>query len=91
MKTFTVNRFDDGEGSRCVLARLGRTKLHVTFITENGIEHRALSKTKSTELKPLPFKGGEYPVQRLVKRFAAIGRARGITEAAKAELSAARN
>lgn len=91
MNDMTANRFHDGEGYRCVLARIGRSKLHITYISDLGVEHRALGMLESLRLEPLPHRGGLYPVDRMVRRFAAIGRARGITEAAKAELSRARS
>jgi hypothetical protein len=94
---------DDDGGTRCALVRRGRTRLHITFISDAGIEHRSLPLDSERYLKPLPDlitvcdgPNGQYdrvtpyPIARLVKRFAAIGRERGITEAAKAELALAR-
>jgi hypothetical protein len=94
-KTFRTCRFHNGDQFVCVLAREGRTRLHITYIASSGIEHRSIPKTDSLYLQPLPHPDGRmipkgYPIQRMVRRFAAIGRERGITESAKAELARAR-
>lgn len=91
---FTASRFHDGDQYRCVLARPARKHLHITYIDDSGIVHACRPIEEAGRLQPLPHPDGRissgYPLQRLVKRFAAIGRARGITESAKAELSSAR-
>lgn len=81
-----TGRFHDGEGWRCVLAREGRTRFHVTYISDAGVVHRAEPREASRYIRPLLRKGEPYPVKRMVKMFREIGRERGITEAAKEEL-----
>jgi hypothetical protein len=80
-------RFHDEEGWRCVLAREGRTHLHVTFISDLGIVHRTEPRDGIRFLQPLMLRGSPYPVSRMVRKFREVGRERGITEAAKAELA----
>jgi hypothetical protein len=80
-------RYHDDEGYRCVLAREGRTHLHVTFISDLGIVHRTEPREALRHLQPLMLKDRAYPVSRMVRKFREIGRERGITEAAKAELA----
>jgi hypothetical protein len=80
-------RFHDGEGWRCVLAREGRTHLHVTYISDAGVIHRAEPREDARYLQPLLLKTVPYPVERLTRKMRAVGRERGITEAAKAELA----
>jgi hypothetical protein len=80
-------RFHDDEGWRCVLAREGRTNLHVTYISDAGIIHRTAPRDCLRFLQPLLLKAAPYPVDRMVRKFREVGRERGITEAAKAELA----
>ena len=85
-------RYYDEEGGRfcCALARVGRTKLHLTFIDDRGVRHVAVPIERFvTHTEPLGYHEGAYPVPRLVRRLRAVGRERGITEAAKVELKLA--
>jgi hypothetical protein len=85
----TTARFHTGERWVAALVRRGRSRIHITFIDDLGIRHQALPLFEERSLVRLRFKGKEYPIPRMVKQFRAIGRARGITEAAKEELSRA--
>lgn len=77
-------RFNDGDRSMCVLAREARKLLHITFIDggEQYIVHRTVPLDEREHLRDLPG----YTPAKLAKRFRALGRDRGITEAALAEL-----
>lgn len=86
---YGVYRFHDGERYVCVLARSGRTKLHITHIDEPGVVHRAVPLAEARSLTPLPYRAGAYPVELCVKALRRVGRERGITEAAKEELKRA--
>jgi hypothetical protein len=86
VSAYTTARFHDGERYLCVLAREGHKLTHLTFISELGIVHRAVDREDGRYLRPLLRKGSPYPVSRMVSKFRDIGRARGITEAAKEEL-----
>lgn len=88
MSAFT-GRYFAGDGWHPALLREGRTRLHVTHLTDSGVAHRAVPREEVRGVQPLPFRGGAYPVARMVRQLRAIGRERGITEAAKAELSRA--
>jgi len=85
-------RYYDEEGGRfcCALARVGRTKLHLTFIDNGGVRHVAVPIERfRTHTSPLSYREGAYPIPRLVRRLGVVGRERGITEAARAELKLA--
>lgn len=82
-------RFHDGERYVAALAREARVKLHLVYLEDSGVVHRAVDREEARSTKPLELRGRPYPVDRMVRKFRAIGRARGITEAAKAELARA--
>lgn len=89
MSDTITGRFHDGEGWRAALLREGRTRLHVTYITETGVTHRAVPREEIRYITPLLRKGEAYPVKRMVSKFREVGRERGITEAAKDECARA--
>lgn len=82
-------RFHDGERYVAGLLKVGHKLLKVVCIDDNGV--RVLSAPKSEEryASPLQRKGQPYPVERLVRKFLAVGRERGITQAAKEILAEA--
>ena len=82
-------RYHDGEGWRTALARPGRAKLHVVYLDDAGLVHRAIALSEQRGLVPLLRNGAPYPLERLVRKLNAIGRTRGITQAAADELQRA--
>jgi len=86
VNTYRTARFHTGEGWRCALVREGRTRLHLIVLEESGVRHLAAERSEARSLRPLPYHGADYPVARMVRKFAALGRVRGITQAALAEL-----
>ena len=82
-------RYHTGEGWRATLARPGRTKLHVVYLEDSGLVHRAVALSEQRGLVPLLRKGAPYPLERLVRKLNAVGRVRGMTQAAADELSRA--
>lgn len=86
---YRTGRFNDGEAYGTCLWRRGTTRLHVTYIGTTGISHRAIPATLERFIEPLEYRGGDYPLDRMVRRYRKIGRALGITEAARAELDRA--
>jgi hypothetical protein len=87
--TISAVRFHDGERYCCAIARVGKTKLHLTFIDDCGVRHTAVPREHERYTTPLTLGGKEYPLSRMVRRFRAVGRASEITEAAKHELTLA--
>lgn len=85
MSTTTI-RFHDGQRYVSALAREGRTKLHVTFIDDCGVVHRAVGRDEGRHVQRLLYHDRDYPLQRMVRHLRRIGRERGITAAATAEL-----
>lgn len=84
---YTANRFHDGDHYVSVLAREGRTRLHITYRDDCGVAHRALPREDAKFLSPLYRNGKPYPVDRMVRHLKALGRSAGITQAAKDELA----
>lgn len=78
------------DGWHPALVREGRTRLHVTYLAGTGVVHRAIARQEARGIRPLLHRGQPYPVNRMVRKFREIGRTRGITEAAKDELSRAK-
>lgn len=86
---YRTGRFNDGEQFGTCMWRKGSTRIHVTCIAPTGIVHRTIPASLERYIQPLEFKGGDYPLDRMVRRYRKIGRAMGITEAARAELDRA--
>jgi hypothetical protein len=86
---YTTGRFHDGEGWRVSLLREGRTRLHITCITDTGVAHSVVPRDEMRHIQPVLYKGAPYPLTRMVRKFREVGRERGITEAAKEELARA--
>lgn len=82
-------RFHDGERFVSALAREGRSKLHLVMMDDAGIRRLSVPLEEARYLRPLELRGKPYPVERMVRKFRAFGRERGITEAAKLELERA--
>jgi hypothetical protein len=82
-------RYHTGECWKATLARPGRTKLHVVYLDDAGLVHRTVSLSEQRELVPLLHKGAPYPLERMVRKFNAIGRSRGMTQAAADEIQRA--
>lgn len=82
-------RFHDGERYVAALAREGRSKLHLVVIEDAGVRRLSVPLDEGRYIRPLELRGKPYPVDRMVKKFRAFGRERGITEAAKSELERA--
>lgn len=88
MTTFTAARYRSEHGCQVALARLGRTRLHLTLI-DDQVTHRVVPRDEERYLTPLKYHGREYTVERLVRQLRRIGRERGVTAAAKRELQLA--
>ena len=89
MSAYQTARFHTGEGWRCALVREGRTKLHVIVLEDRGVHHLAVDRAAVRTLQPLLYRGYPYPVRRMARKLREIGHRRGITEAARTELTAA--
>ena len=89
MDTYNTARFHDGECSLVALARTGRTRIHLTFISSTGVRHDTAKLDAARYLTPLTRKGQAYPVDRMVRKFRAAALNLGITSAAKVELARA--
>jgi len=89
MTDYRTARFHDGERYIAVLAREGRTRLHITFRDDSGIVHRALPREDARHLSILLHHGKPYSIERMVRRLSGLGHTVGITQAAKNELTGA--
>lgn len=86
---FRTGRYHDGDQHNTCLYRMGHKRVHITYVASTGIVHRAEPMEEARQIEPLTFKGGDYPLDRMIRRYLRIGRMLGITESAKAELTRA--
>lgn len=86
---YQTGRFHDGECWVTCLYRLGHKRMHVTHIGSAGVTHTSVPVEEQRHVEALPFKGGTYPLDRMIKRYRKVGRMLGITGAAMAELDRA--
>ena len=82
-------RFHDGERYVAGLAKVGHKRMHVCHIDDLGVRVLVVPKDEERYTLPLERKGQPYPLDRLVRKFLAVGRERGITQAAREMLEEA--
>jgi hypothetical protein len=87
MSDLQVLRVHDGHRFCTALVKVGNKHMHAVVMDDCGIRVISGPKEDLRYSQPLERKGAPYPIDRLVRKFRAFGRERGITEAAKAILN----
>lgn len=82
-------RFHDGERYVVGIANVGTKHIHVCCIDDAGVRVISAPKEEERYVTPLLRRGEPYPVERLVRKFLAVGRQRGITKEARLMLEEA--
>jgi len=82
-------RFHDGERYVVGLAKVGTKHIHVCCIDDAGVRVISAPKEEQRYVTPLLRDGKPYSITRLVRKFLAVGRERGITQAAREMLEEA--
>lgn len=77
-------RYHCGERWQVALLDVARTKMHAVIVTDTGVRVISEAKENARHCEPLFRRDAPYPLARLAARLLSIGRARGISVAAKA-------
>ena len=85
-----VVHYHSDEGQRAAIAKRGRTKLHLLVIEGTGVRVEHHDFTVERQLRPMLYRGDDYPLARAARAFKRAVKVFGATKEALAFLEEVR-